>query len=233
MPIPLTGSFSFQTIVDELGYTGSGTISFIELCMGEYVPINQYSDNKPDSTAPYSMDSWRGYDHNALPSTLYFNTDVISGPNLLGELEYGSQYEVRVESNETIFTNKININKDGISQIFISDSFYANQGLTDSFPDGFDNYLSGVNDLWNSGRLSEGETASVISFQGSDYRFEIVILYTKSRWGSGSLYFTYSNGGVAVYFGGNTDSSLSEPYYTVLENGDITDSEYIRITNYI
>jgi len=79
MPIPINGTVSFSSIMNEASYNPfDQSVKLSELNSGLLFSINTNSAIYPDPSPPYYMGSWRGYDHNGsicYPITVYF-TDV-------------------------------------------------------------------------------------------------------------------------------------------------------------
>ncbi len=72
MPLPSSGTISFQDIKNELGIPNQSPFSMITAAQGGYVAINQNSPLKPRSTPPFSIHDWYGYNHTATPPSGIF-----------------------------------------------------------------------------------------------------------------------------------------------------------------
>ena len=67
-PIPGSGEISFGTLNSALG-RGDSETSLASASLGYYETINTASISRPNTTAPYSISEWYGYNSTAIATT--------------------------------------------------------------------------------------------------------------------------------------------------------------------
>lgn len=65
MALPLSGTISMNDIRVELGVPSQSPFSLSAASVGAYATINICSASRPNSTSPYSISEWYGYNHSA------------------------------------------------------------------------------------------------------------------------------------------------------------------------
>jgi hypothetical protein len=75
MTITGSGQISFADINIELNRNATASLSLASASIGFYAPINKCASPFPNSTAPYAISEWYGYNHLAA-STLLGDFDV-------------------------------------------------------------------------------------------------------------------------------------------------------------
>lgn len=85
MTLPSSGTISMDQIRSELGIPGQTPFALDVAQSGNYVAINIWASPRPQSSSPYSLSNWYGYNHAATaPNISNFSVIATTIPELGG-----------------------------------------------------------------------------------------------------------------------------------------------------
>lgn len=89
MTLPSSGTISMSQIRSELGIPGQTPFALDVAQSGGYVAINVWSSPRPQSSSPYSLSNWYGYNHAATaPNFTGFYVNATTDPVYGGYYAY-------------------------------------------------------------------------------------------------------------------------------------------------